>query len=55
MYWVILLHFTTHHTNARLFLVTTPISSDSNNAVLGKLWNSVVSEEVLLFILFVCL
>lgn len=35
--------------------MTALISSDSNNALLGKLWNRLISEEVLLFLLFISL
>ena len=33
--------------------MTALMSSDSNNASLGKLWNSLISEEVLLLLLFI--
>lgn len=53
--WVILLSFTKYPANTGLFLMTALISSDSNNALLGKLWNRLISEEVLLFLLFISL
>lgn len=53
--WVILLCFTRHPTNAGLFLMTALMSSDSNNASLGKLWNSLIPEEVLSLLLFISL